>query len=258
MENLEKKYNVSRETLDKLKVYEGSLVQWQEKLNLVSNSSLVNAWERHFIDSIQLYQYIPENAKSLYDLGSGAGFPGMVLAIMAEGRTPSLNVSLVESISKKTLYLNEVKDITSAKVNVVNKRLEELPSEKIDIITSRALTALNKLFEYSFRFCHENTVLIFPKGKKHLEEIKEAKKDWLFDVSIHKSDTSDEAAVLIVKNLKNKKGRSVASRIQNKVKNTFSQREEKRREKQNKPNSYGGQNKRSDSQKNFNRSRGNA
>lgn len=199
--------DVSRETLEKLKVYENSLVEWQNKLNLVSNSSLEDAWNRHFIDSMQLFKYIPKTAKTLYDMGSGAGFPGMVIAIMANELTPYLKVALIESINKKTLYLNEVKKLTNTNVEIINDRAENLPAKKVDVITSRAMTALNKLFEYSYRFCSEETVLIFPKGKKHLEEIKEAKKDWIFDVQIFGSQTSEEGVVLVIKSLKNKKGR---------------------------------------------------
>mgnify|MGYP003294540159 CR=1 FL=1 len=99
-------YNVSRETFSKLEVYHSSLLEWQNKFNLVSKNSLDDAWNRHFIDSIQLVEYIPDDAKSLIDMGSGAGFPGMVLAILLNERTPYLKVTLVESITKKTLYLN--------------------------------------------------------------------------------------------------------------------------------------------------------
>ena len=110
MENFLNKYNVSRETFDKLKTYEATLREWQNKFNLVSNKSLEDAWNRHFWDSVQLIKYIPEKAKILYDFGSGAGFPGMVLAILAAEKMPNLQVFLIESIRKKTLYLNAVKE----------------------------------------------------------------------------------------------------------------------------------------------------
>lgn len=158
-------YDVSRETIDKLKTYEASLNEWQNKFNLVSSSSLADGWNRHFLDSMQLFQYIPSNARTLYDLGSGAGFPGMVLAIMAMEKTPYLKVSLIESIGKKTLYLKHVAELTGTKVDIYNKRIEELPAEKVDVITSRALTALDNLLNYASRFCGSHTVCIFPKGK---------------------------------------------------------------------------------------------
>ena len=90
MKNTEEKYNVSRETIKLLKAYESSLVEWQEKMNLVSKKSLSEAWQRHFEDSMQLFDLLPQDAEIVYDFGSGAGFPGMVLAIMAKEKTPYL------------------------------------------------------------------------------------------------------------------------------------------------------------------------
>ena len=111
MKNFMDKYSVSRETFERLKAYEKSLHEWQKRFNLVSNASLEHAWERHFLDSAQLFKLIPDGARTLVDFGSGAGFPGMVLAIMAAEKTPYLNFRLVESIGKKTLYFNEGRKI---------------------------------------------------------------------------------------------------------------------------------------------------
>ena len=199
-------YDVSRETLDNLKAYEASLHEWQNKFNLVSSSSVEDAWNRHFLDSMQLFQYIPQDARVLYDLGSGAGFPGMVLAVMAKEKTPYLKVKLVESIKKKTLYLKHVADITQTGVEIFNDRIENLPEEKADVITSRALTALDNLLGYAERFCDSHTICIFPKGKKHLEEIAEAQKHWRFDCQIIPSEQSEEGVILIIRNLSKFKG----------------------------------------------------
>lgn len=130
----------------------------------------------------------------------------MVLAIMAMEKTPYLKVSLIESIGKKTLYLKHVAELTGAKVNIYNKRIEELPAEKVDVITSRALTALDNLLNYASRFCGSHTVCIFPKGKKHAEEIAEAKKHWDFDCRIIPSSQSDEGVILIISHLNKRKG----------------------------------------------------
>lgn len=206
MKNFMEKYNVSRETYDKLKAYEASLHEWQKKFNLVSNSTLENAWERHFLDSVQLFSLLPQNAKVLYDFGSGAGFPGMVLAIMANEKTPYLKVNLVESTGKKTLYLNEVKKLTSTKVTIINKRIEHLRPQIADVITSRALSSLKELLGYSLPFCGPHTVCIFPKGKKYAEEIAEAKAQWNFDCKLVKSEQSDEGMILVITHLSKKKG----------------------------------------------------
>lgn len=196
--------NVSRGTLADLKAYEASLQEWQQKFNLVSNNTLENAWERHFLDSVQLFDLIPSNSKILYDLGSGAGFPGMVLAIMAKEKTPYLKVSLIESTSKKTLYLKHVAELTKTDVEIINDRIENIKPQPVDVITSRALTALKDLFNYAIRFCDSSTVCIFPKGKKYQEEITDAQKLWKFDYELIPSQQSEEGMIIIVTHLMKK------------------------------------------------------
>ena len=205
MKKFTEKYNVSHETIDKLKTYQKLLVEWQEKFNLVSNSSLQNVWERHFADSAQLYRYIPQSAKNLIDFGSGAGFPAMVLAIMSLEKTPYLKISMVESIKKKTLYLKEVAHQTGVNVNIINDRIEKLPDYKYDVITSRAMTSLVELLNYSSRFCHKDTVCIFPKGKNYSTELAEAHKKWHFKCVVEASDVSDEGKILIITDIRKKK-----------------------------------------------------
>ncbi|MFV0625958.1 MAG: 16S rRNA (guanine(527)-N(7))-methyltransferase RsmG [Alphaproteobacteria bacterium] len=207
MKKFEEKNNVSRETIEKLKSYEASLIEWQSKFNLVSNASLQDAWNRHFEDSMQLFELIPNDAKIMYDFGSGAGFPGMVIAIMAMDKTPYLKVNLVESIKKKTLYLNEVKQIAQvSNVNIINDRIENVKTEIADVITSRAMTSLDSLIGYAIRFCGKKTICIFPKGKSHQEEITEAKKNWKFDLEILPSKQSDEGVILVLTNLSKTRG----------------------------------------------------
>lgn len=206
MKTFSEKYNVSRETFDKLKTYQALLVEWQAKFNLVSNNTLEESWERHFADSAQLYKFIPQTAQTLLDFGSGAGFPGMVLAIMAECREPRLQVSLVESTAKKTLYLNEVKTQTNTRVAIINDRIENIAPQKADVITSRAMTSLDGLLGYAIRFCKAETICIFPKGKKYAQELQEAHKHWKFRCRIEPSDVSDEGKILIISNLNKIKG----------------------------------------------------
>jgi len=195
------KYNVSRETFNRLKIYEASLKEWQNKFNLVSNKSLEDAWNRHFLDSAQLIKYIPENAKKLYDLGSGAGFPGMVLAVIAAEKMPNLKVSLIESIKKKTLYLNTVQKLCNVKVSIINDRIENLSLKDADVITSRAMCNLADLLKYSYKLANKNTIMIFPKGKTYQEEIERAQKAWKFSCQI-----SAEGVILIISNLSPIKG----------------------------------------------------
>lgn len=206
MKNFCDTYNVSRETFLKLKTYQTMLAEWQQKFNLVSSTTLEDSWSRHFLDSAQLFPLLPKSAKVMYDFGSGAGFPGMVLAIMASEKMPELQVNLVESTTKKTLYLNAVREATGTKVNVLNQRIENLPPAKADVITSRALASLNDLLGYAVRFCKTETICIFPKGKKYAEELAEAHKHWKFKCEILPSQQSDEGRILIISNLSKIKG----------------------------------------------------
>lgn len=206
MKNTVVENSVSRETLERLKAYETSLHEWQKKFNLVSNASLEDAWNRHFLDSMQLFNFIPKTARTLCDFGSGAGFPGMVLAIMAKEKTPYLKVSLIESIKKKTLYLNEVNKITEANAVIINDRIENIPPQSFDVITSRAMASLKDLLNYTKKFFGKNTVCIFPKGKSYAEEIAEAEKFGKFDCKIVPSEMSSEGVILIITNLSAIKG----------------------------------------------------
>ena len=200
-------YNVSRETFERLKTYEASLHEWQKKFNLVSNASLDDAWNRHFLDSAQLFKYIPDTARNVVDFGSGAGFPGMVLAIMAAEKTPYLNFFLIESITKKTLYLNEVKNLTGINnVKIINDRIENIKIPPVDVITSRAMCSLKDLLFYASKFSSKKTLCIFPKGKKYKEEIAEAQKSWTFTYEAVPSEQSDEGAILLITEIKKHKG----------------------------------------------------
>ena len=205
MKKFELKYNVSHETVEQLKTYHSLLIEWQAKFNLVSKSSLQDAVTRHFEDSVQLFSFVPENAQSLIDFGSGAGFPAMVLAIVAKEKTPYLKVTMVESIKKKTLYLKEVADKTRVSVNIINDRIEKLPPCKFDVVTSRAMTSLDKLLGYALPFFHSETVCIFPKGKSYSEELAEAHKKWKFKCDIKPNNISEEGRILIITDISKKK-----------------------------------------------------
>ena len=129
MENFIKKYNVSRETYSDFMRYVKLLEEWQTKFNLVSKNSLEFVWQRHIEDSAQLFNYIPENSDILYDFGSGAGFPAIVLAIIAKEKKPDLKFKLVESITKKTLYLNVVKkELQLENVEIIDRKSTRLNS----------------------------------------------------------------------------------------------------------------------------------
>lgn len=206
MNDILKTYDVSRETLDKLKHFEKLVLEWNEKFNLISKKSATDIWCRHILDSAQLFQFLKPEDKILCDFGSGAGFPAIVLAVMSEEKLPDLKLNLIESITKKTTFLKSVKEELSLQnVTIVCDRIENLKMKNIDIISSRAMASLDKLLEYSSLFCTSKTRLVFPKGVKWEEEIKEAQKKWSFDCKTQQSQTEDEARILYISNIRRKK-----------------------------------------------------
>ena len=206
MENFKKNFDVSRETMDNLISYVDLLIEWQSKFNLVSKNSLSEVWQRHIADSAQLFKFFDDNTKIVYDFGSGAGFPALVLAIIAKEKRPDIKFKLVESITKKTLYLNVVKEkIGLTNVEIFNDRVENLSLPPADVITARAMTALDGLLKYSVLFTDKQTKLIFPKGKTFETELSEAKKKWNFKIQVHENEICSDGVILLLENLRRKK-----------------------------------------------------
>ncbi len=194
---------VSRETLDRLKTYERLLKEWQEKMNLVSRHTLDSAWERHFEDSLQLLPLIPDHVKTIFDLGSGAGFPGLVFAMAR----PDIQVHLVESTGKKCAFLDAVSRETGAGAVIRNERIEAVSREtKVtpDMISARALANLSLLLDYCAPWVRRNPdlILLFPKGENWAQEVEEARKNWSFTLNTHSSRTDPSAMILVLSQVK--------------------------------------------------------
>ena len=184
---------VSRETLNRLAAYEATLRKWQPKINLVGPSTLPDAWRRHFLDSAQLFPLIPETARVLVDLGSGAGFPGLVLAIMG---VP--DVHLIESDSRKCAFLREAARVADARVTVHNKRIEAAPAIAADVVTARALAPMNDLLGWAYPFIGNRGVAIFPKGQNVAEELTDTTKYWMMRTERFDSRTDPTGTILRV------------------------------------------------------------
>jgi 16S rRNA (guanine527-N7)-methyltransferase len=183
--------DVSRETMERLEIYWTLLLKWQKAINLVSIRSMDDGWRRHFLDSGQLLRHIPGNATSVLDIGSGAGFPGMVLAVMG-----APNVVLVESDERKCLFLREVSRETSTAVTVVNERIEKFPPKTFDVVTSRACAPLDVLLEYARPYLGFDTVCLFPKGRSCDQELTTAQIRWTIRYSLLNS-ASDSAGKIV-------------------------------------------------------------
>ena len=169
-EDFANKLNVSRETLDTLSAYVTLLLKWQSRINLISSTTVNNIWQRHIFDSAQLVAYLPKmtsnRVRHILDIGSGAGFPGIVLAILGAGR-----VQLVESDQRKAVFLHTVIRELQLSADVVNQRIENLPACRPDVITARAVAELPKLMSLIDAQLHVGLTCLFLKGEKIEEEL---------------------------------------------------------------------------------------
>lgn len=191
--------DVSRETLTELETYDTLLRKWTQRINLVAPSSLDDAWTRHFLDSAQLLNYLPETARTVLDLGSGAGFPGLVLAILAKTERPDLQVTCIESDQRKATFLRTVLRETTTQAEVLSVRIEEAEPRRADVITARALAPVTDLLTYAERHRKRKGVCLFLKGRAAPQEIKSATQSWVFDVATHQSVSSPEGAVIEIR-----------------------------------------------------------
>ena len=184
---------VSRETLERLKAYADLLLVRNKTKNLIGRSTEPDLWHRHMLDSAQLFQLIPAGATTLLDVGSGAGFPGLVLAIMG---VP--NVHLIESDQRKAEFLRDAALIAGAPVTVHPSRIENMAAFPVDALTARALAPLTDLLALSIPFLTKNSLCIFPKGQNVEVELTNAHKRWIMRVDQRPSRTDSRGSILCI------------------------------------------------------------
>ena len=176
MKQLKNRIEPARDLLD---IYVSLIHKWQKAVNLVSNKELDNLWDRHIVDSAQLYYMIPDNSKILVDMGSGGGFPGIVIAILNKVMNGSLSdIYLIESDNKKTIFLQEVSRILNLNIKIINERLEKVENIKADVITSRALGDVSHLIEWGRNFYKTDTLFLLLKGENVDSELKMVSRDF--------------------------------------------------------------------------------
>jgi 16S rRNA (guanine527-N7)-methyltransferase len=183
--------NVSRETHERFSRFHDLLIRWQNKINLISPDTVNDIWNRHILDSLQLANFISDRSKKIVDMGAGAGFPGLILAIYGYE-----NVTLIESDAKKISFLKEASRITSTVVSLEHKRLEEVKLSSPDFILARACSELSSLLEYASLFISHETTCLFHKGKNYSKEIEDANEEWQFDHTLLPSVTSDQGVIV--------------------------------------------------------------
>jgi 16S rRNA (guanine527-N7)-methyltransferase len=188
--------HVSRETLERLERYAALLRRWQRAVNLVSAGTLPDLWRRHMLDSAQLLELVPRRPCRLADLGSGAGFPGLVLAIMGVGE-----VELIESDARKCAFLREAIRVTGAAAKVYQGRLEQVPGGGFDVVTARALAPLGELLGYAQTLLAPGGVALLLKGRRLEEELTEARKAWKMILERFASASEPGGSILRVREI---------------------------------------------------------
>ena len=196
---------VSRETITSLKKYEDLLIKANKSLNLVGNSTINQIWSRHFLDSAQVIDFVDKNDKCLVDLGSGAGFPGLVLAIACKDRKIPLKIKLIEKSSKKVKFLKDVIEELDLKVEVFNQNiLEEEIKFVEDVFIARAFKPLKKILQLMHNNAENYKKIFIFLGKTGKKELLQASKSWDIEYKQRVSVTSSDSMVIEINRLKKK------------------------------------------------------
>jgi 16S rRNA (guanine527-N7)-methyltransferase len=199
-------FQVSRETLSRLECHVAEVERWQKTINLVAPSTLQEIWRRHVADSAQLLRLVPPDARTFADLGSGGGFPGLVLAILIAGRRgPADRFMLVESDQRKAAFLREAARQCGIAVEIVSTRIESRETHarvgRVDVVTARALAPLSRLLRLAVPLFGPTTTGLFPKGRGVAEEVETARRDFAFEVVLEPSMTDAEGAIAVIRGL---------------------------------------------------------
>ena len=187
--------NVSDITIHRLEDYASLLVDWNPKINLVSKSTIPDMWERHFLDSAQVWPLIPQDAKQLVDIGSGAGFAGLVLAAIGAERASELKVTLIESDTRKCAFMRNAARKMGISVDIVTKRIESVENIKANVLTARALASVDDLLGHSSHILASDGVCLFLKGEACAIELEQARDSWNFDAELIPSVTHPSGVV---------------------------------------------------------------
>lgn len=193
--------DVSRETAERLNIYSALLQRWNSRINLVSRSSLVDHRRRHFEDSAQLYGQVDHPVSHWADLGSGGGFPGLVIAILAGETGSPERTTLIESDARKSAFLATVIRETGVKATVITDRIEKAAPLGADVVSARALADLATLLGYAARHLSPDGVALFPKGASWKEELAAAQSAWQFTSHVARNELEPSAVIVHVRGI---------------------------------------------------------
>ena len=196
--------NVSRETRHRLERYLGLLLEWNARINLIGRTTIANAWSRHILDSVQLLHLSPPEARTWLDLGSGAGLPGVPVAIAADELRPQVTMTLVESDRRKVAFLQTVARELDLRITIEARRIETVRPRTYDVVSARALAPLDRLCALAHRFKGSSTVFLFPKGAHLDSELTRAQKHWHIRADRIPSATNPDGSILKIVELEPK------------------------------------------------------
>jgi len=194
--------NVSRETEDRLLAYVDLLGKWTRNINLISKGSVSDIWERHILDSVQIYDLAPNTFSLWVDIGSGGGLPGVVVAALAAQFAPDARIAMIESDQRKAAFLRTALRELGLSGDVLASRIDAVPPMGADVLSARALAPLDQLLAFAENHLKPGGTAIFPKGKTAEQEIADASTNWLFQIEKHASMTDAEARILVIKDIK--------------------------------------------------------
>jgi len=195
------KFNVSRETIEKLKIYHKFLIEKNKTLNLIGKNTEKSIFSRHFKDSAQIYDLIDKKL-DIIDIGSGAGFPGIIVKILMENESLNGNIILIEKSPKKSDFLIDLCIKLDLKVKIENRRLEIYDFLKNSTVISRAFKSILDTIDILYRNIENIKELVLLKGKTYQQEVDNAKKKYTFELEKFRSITSDESSIIKIKNIK--------------------------------------------------------
>lgn len=193
--------NVSRETIQDLEALAELTTKWTPKINLIAKGTVADLWNRHIIDSVQLYRHAPKTYSNWVDLGSGGGFPGIVMAIIAKEKQPDAGFTLIESDQRKAVFLRTVARELVLPVKVIAERIEQAHPQAADVVSARALSSLSSLLPLAHRHLRDGGICLFHKGKQAAQEVADAQENWSFDLEDHASFTDPEARLLVIQRI---------------------------------------------------------
>ena len=193
--------DVSRETIERLEHFQSLVLKWTNKINLIARGTQAEVWDRHIVDSAQVWLAAPAEWTKWVDIGSGGGFPALVLAIIAKEKHPDGAFTLIESDQRKCAFLRTVIRELDLNATVKSERIEQADPENADILSARALASLDILLGFCERHMSSDGTALFQKGRKVQEEIAEAEQKWRFDYDLRTSITDAESSLVVVKGI---------------------------------------------------------